>query len=183
MEFEKYLPSLLTLGGSLLTGVFALLGVWLANRSSLRQLALKLDHEKERENKETIRIRMEELYALFDGWAGYFVAHHITYRRVMDGLITYNDAMDISLKSKPAKDVRRMLALADIYFPNARAAFNEVMNLRDQANEVQSEFREKYRINGDISKQHSIAITEILKKFDVAVNEYKSELLAYAPEI
>lgn len=183
MEIDKYLPSLLSLGGSVLTGVFTLLGVWFANRSSLKQLTLKLGHEADRENKEAIRIRIEELYALFEGWAAHFVTHHVIYRRVMDGILEYNDAMDIDLKRKPVHDVRRLFALADIYFPNARAAFEEVMDLRDQANEVQHEFREKYRVDGAISQRHSIAITEILKKFNVAADKYKSELLAYAQEI
>ncbi len=41
MALETHLSSILAWGSALLTGLFAVLGVWISNRSSLRQLEVR----------------------------------------------------------------------------------------------------------------------------------------------
>lgn len=88
----------------MVTGVFTLLGVWFANRSSIKQLTVKLQHESERGGRESLRTRLEELYSLVGRWAGEAVIHHVTYRKVMEGELTYNQALDLTLKNKSSVD-------------------------------------------------------------------------------
>lgn len=183
MDFDRHLTSILAWGGSIVTGLFTLLGVWLANRSSLKQLTVKLNHEAEREHKEAIRSRLEELYSSIDGWSGSLVVHHLTYRKVMEGDLTYNQALDITIKSGQSLDAKRMFTLADLYFPTAHKALQELKELRDQAAAIQSSFKEEYRKGIVTSEKHAKAITEVLERFNEAVTNYKSELAAYAQDI
>lgn len=183
MDWDKHLPSILAWGGSLVTGIFTLLGVWLANRSSLKQLTVKLAHETDREHNEAIRSRLEELYSSIEGWAGHLVVHHITYRKVMEGDLTYNQALDVTLKNEKTLDAKRMFTLADLYFPTAHKALQELKELRDQAAAIQSSFKEAYRQSGATSEQHAKAITEVLERFNVAVTKYKAALAAYAQDV
>lgn len=183
MDWDKHLPSILAWGGSVVTGIFTLLGVWLANRSSLKQLTVKLAHEADREHKEAIRSCLEELYTSIEGWAGHLVIHHITYRKVMEGDLTYNQALDVTLKSEKTLDAKRIFTLADLYFPTAQKALQELKELRDQAAAIQGSFKEAYKQNGATSEQHARAITEVLERFNVAVANYKAALAAYAQDV
>lgn len=183
MNWDTYLPSILTWGGSVVTGMFTLLGVWLANRSSLTQLTVKLGHEADREHKEAIRSRLEELYTSIESWSGDLVVHHVTYRKVMEGELTYNQALDLTLKRERTLDAKRMFTLADLYFPKAHSALQELKELRDKAAAIQSSFKEVYRQSGTASRHHAKEITEVLERFDMAVTNYKAALAEYAKDI
>ena len=75
MALETHLSSILAWGSALLTGLFAVLGVWISNRSSLRQLEVRLQHEADRDAREALRQRLEELYALVGRWSNELVTH------------------------------------------------------------------------------------------------------------
>jgi hypothetical protein len=140
MDWDKHLPSILAWGGAVVTGIFTLLGVWFANRNSIEQLTVKLQHEWARESRESLRARLEELYSLVGRWAAEVVIHHVTYRKVMDGELTYNQALDLTLKNKSSVDANRMFTLAELYFPSAHGALQELKELRDDAAAIQSSF-------------------------------------------
>ena len=167
----------------MLTGIFTLLGVWLANRSSLNQLTVKLRHESERESKESLRARLEELYSLVSRWANEVGIHHLTYRRVMDGDLTYNQALDITIKHKPAVDANRMFTLAELYFPSAHESLQSLKSFRDEAAAIQSSFKQAYKMDGQPSKKHSQALTLLLGEFDLAAKKYQEALAAYAKDV
>lgn len=183
MDWDKHLPSILAWGGSIVTGIFTLLGVWFANRSSLKQLTVKLEHESEREKREAQRARLEELYSLIGRWAGEVVIHHITYRKVMDGELTYNQALDLTLNNKTTLDANRMFTLAELYFPSAHKELQELKDLRDQASSIQSSFKEAYKKGRVTSQKHSDALTEVLEYFNVAIKNYQSALAAHTQDI
>lgn len=182
MDWNQHLPSILAWGGSILTGVFTLLGVWLANRSSLKQLTTKLNHEAERQTREASRARLEELYSLIDGWAGAVVIHHMTYGRVMKGELTYNEAMDLVLNKNNAIDAKRLFTLAELYFPSAHGALQEIKSYRDAASDVLASFTRSYKQNGEPSRDHAIALTTALQKFNAAITKYQAELAAHAKD-
>ncbi len=183
MDLDKHLPSILAWGGSVVTGLFTLLGVWLANRSSLRQLTVKLQHESDQERREVVRARLEELYSLIGRWAGEVVIHHTTYRKVMEGELTYNQALDLSIKNKPSIDANRMFTLAELYFPSAHQALEELKELRDKAASIQTNFKQKYREDGSPSEKHAELLTEVLEAFSLAVHKYERELSAHAKDV
>ena len=183
VEWDKHLPSILTVGGSLLTGVFALLGVWLANRSSQKQLTLKLDNEVGRENRERRLERLEELYSLVGRWEIEFSLHHLTYLRVMKGELTYNQALEIGSNHKSPGDATRLFTLAELYFTSAHGSLNELKQLRGQLAKVQSDFKDTYKLDGSPSLEHAMRIVELLQRFDVAIKTYKAELAAHGTKL
>jgi hypothetical protein len=183
VDWDKHLPSVLAWGGAVVTGAFTLLGVWLANRSSLRQLTVKLQHETDRERREALRARLEELYTLVDKWAGELVTHHVTYRKVMEGELTYNEALDFTIRHKPELDVARMFTLAELYFPSAHVELAEIKTLRDKASAVQSSFKQKYKEDGQPSKVHADALTQVLEKLNVAFHKYQRALSGHAKDV
>ena len=183
MDWDKHISSLLVWGGSIVTGVFTLLGVWFANRSSLKQLNVKLQHESERKRHESVRARLEELYSLVGRWADEVVTHHMTYRKVMEGKITYNQALEITLNRNSSVDVNRMFTLAELYFPSAHGALQELKAFRDEASSIQSSFKQLYRQGVQPSRKHADALTTVLEKFNAAIDKYQNELAAYAKDV
>lgn len=183
MDWDKHLPSILAWGGSVVTGVFTLLGVWFANRNSLKQLTVKLHHESERESRETLRATLEELYSLVGRWAGEVVIHHVTYRKVMEGELTYDQVLALTLNNKPSVDAHRMFTLAELYFPSAHGALQEIKALRDEAASIQSSFKQSYKQDGEPSREHAKALTAVLEKFNAGIAKYEGELSAHAKDV
>jgi hypothetical protein len=183
VDWDKHLPSILAWGGSVVTGIFTLLGVWFANRSSVKQLTVKLQHESDRESREALRTRLEELYSLVSRWAGQLVVHHATYRKVMEGELSYNDALNITINSKSLVDANRMFTLAELYFPSAHGALQEIKALRDEASSIQEDFKHAYKRDGQPSIGHARALNPVLDNFNLAISKYLAELSAHAKDV
>ena len=183
MDWDKHLPSILAWGGSVVTGIFTLLGVWFANRSSLKQLTVRLAHETDKERSEAKRARLEELYSLVDRWADQVVIHHVTYRKVMEGELSYNQALDLTSKNDGNFDAHRMFTLAELYFPAAHEALNELKELRDKAASTQTSFREAYKQGKTSCRQHAEVLTEVLERFSVATRNYQIALAQHAKDV
>ncbi len=183
MDWDKSVPSILVIAGSLVTGLLALLGGWLANRSNLRQLDRRLHHEQVSEKREVLRARLEELYSLVSQWAGDMVTHHMTYQRVMVGELSYNQALDLTITSKQHGDANRLFTLAELYFPLARQTLEKLKELRDEASRIQSSFKGEYKQGNLTSQRHSKALSDVLTRFNAAIREYQDALAAYATDV
>lgn len=91
---------------------------------ALRSCGLRLASERDEQERQAQRQRLEELYALLGRWASVFVNHHTTYRRVMRGELTYNDALDLQIPGGEKVDAERLFTLAELYFPAQQGAHN-----------------------------------------------------------
>jgi hypothetical protein len=160
--------------------LFTLLGVWLVQRSNLKQLNLKLSHESNNEARGTLLDKLEELYSLISRWANDLILHHDVYRSVMRGDLSYNQALDIVIDRKPNVDAARMFTLAELYFPEAWDALKEMTDLRDQAFRIQEDFKRQYKVDGQPSHDHERRLTEVLKKLEEAIRKYQLQLSKYA---
>lgn len=183
MDWEKSISSIFVIAGSLVTGLLALLGGWLANSSNLRQLDRRLHHEESSEKREILRARLEELYSLVSQWANDMVTHHMTYQRVMVGELTYNQALDLTIASKQNGDANRLFTLGELYFPSTRQALEKMKELRDEASRIQNSFKSEYKRGNLMSQQHSNALIEVLNNFNTATREYQDALAAYAVDV
>lgn len=183
MDLEKYIPSMFVIAGSMVTGLLALLGGWLANRNNLRQLDRRLHYEEASEKREVLRTRLEELYSLISQWANDLVAHYMTYQRVMVGELSYDQALDLTIASKQNGNANRLFTLAELYFPSTRQALEKLKELRDEASRIQSDFKREYKQGKMRSQQHSKALLDVLNRFNVAVREYQDALAAYAADV
>jgi hypothetical protein len=168
---------------ALLSGCFALLGVLVSNRLNRQQVQTRLRSEREIQKEEIIRERLEELYVLVDKWAGAAIIHHTTLRKVMNGEIDYNQALEIELDQKHDFDAHRMFMLAELYFTDCHCLLPELKKTRDEASQIQQNYKQLYKTNGLPSKEYSKQITTALTKFNTSVDTYKQSLAEYARTI
>ncbi len=165
------------------TALSTLAGIRLANRAAERQLQMRLDHDDQKLQKEALRARLEELYQLIHQWSGSVVGHYVLYRKVMEGQITYNQALDVTINSSPKADAARLFTLADLYFPKCHDLLSKIRAARDRAARIEGEFKELYRHSGTTSAAHADALTEALTEFDSCVDAYRLSLAEYAREV
>lgn len=166
------------------TALSTVAGVRLANQAAERQLKLRLQHQDDKDQKEALRNRLEELYQLVDTWAGKVVFHHTTYRQVMNGQLTYNQALDITINSE-SFDSARLFTLAELYFPDSHEVLETIKKFRDELSGIQLEYKEQYREAGPEAQgeTYSRLVTKKLMEFNQAIDLYKSSLASYARKV
>lgn len=171
-------------GAAAVTALSTVAGVRLANQAAERQLKLRLQHQDDKDQKEALRSRLEELYQLIDIWAAKSVIHHTTYRRVMDGQLTYNQALDITIKSE-SFDSARLFTLAELYFPDSHEMLDKIKRYRDELSDIQHVYKEQYREIGPNAEgeKYSALLTKKLMEFNEAIDQYKASLAKYARRV
>lgn len=182
MTFTDLVPFVAVLAAAV-SSLSTIAGIRMANGAAESQLRLRLSHEDGKEQKEALRSRLEELYQLVDRWAGEVVIHHITYRKVMYGQISYNQALNLTIEKDVQVDSARLFTLAELYFPESQVNFENIRAARDKAARIQNEFKEFHRNSGDTSSNHASELTKSLEEFNNAVSSYKKSLAAYARKI
>ena len=180
---ESNISPYIVIVASAVTGIFTLLGVLLANKSSQKQLAMKLDNENDRQKKMIRMDRLEELYTSVEKWAGAMVIHHTALRKVMDGQLTYNQVLDLQIERNHDFDAQRMFMLAELYFSKCHSELKEIKKNQEQAEALQSDFKEFYNQSGSTSRKHSDMLTDILTNFNYSINNYKNALAKYINEV
>jgi hypothetical protein len=129
-----------SVSSTILGGGIALLAVYLTNR---------FDSEKRR--RQMLLDRGEELYALNVKWLNGFFAYYLRRSSVMQGKLTYNQALDLEIAdlSKNTHDFSRIEMLIDVYFPSTRSAYDRLAAGRDALNEIASQHKRAYEA-GDL---------------------------------
>ena len=100
----------------------------------------------------------------------------------MEGELTYNQALDITISNRSPIDANRMFTLAELYFPSAHGSLGELKKLRDQMARIQTDFKLAYKEDGRPSEEHAQAIALLLQTFDSAIRSYQAELAAHAAD-
>jgi hypothetical protein len=183
MNVEKIIPLIFTLAVAVITGGFTLLGSWLMSRSNLKQLNLRIEHETEKERRELLRSRLEELHSLVSKWAAAFVSSYLLYRRVMKNELSYNQANDLTIQQGYSADAHRMFTLAKIYFPQADNVFTEIEKLRDEASSIERSFRKVYEYDNTYGYEYAIKLTQVIEHFNIAIDKYQDSLVAYVRDL
>jgi hypothetical protein len=126
----------------------ALLASYLTNRSNAARLILQLQHERSTRVADLRREHAEELFTLAEHWLTGLTLHLITHSKVMSGELTYDQANDLTIE-RGAKDsnvnVSRLEMLIKFYFPSLLPAWNRVVEMRDEANELINAHKRAYR--------------------------------------
>ena len=98
-------------------------------------------------------MRHEELYIESRKYLNVIGGYFLPYRMVMKGELTFNQALDISIKQSSDHQPHRVTMLIDLYFPELKKEFIEVMAIRDRLNELVNGYKEQYKTgNHDGSK-------------------------------
>lgn len=90
--------------------------------------------------------RDEELYLLSEAYFNALTSHYLPYLRVMQGELTYNQALDLTIAQLGGEhDFQRLEMLVQLYFPALTEALECVFVARDRANAILSAHKAKYK--------------------------------------
>lgn len=183
MDWDKHLPSVLAWGGAVVTGFFTVLSAFLASKASTKQLSLRLRHENEKERLEARRERLEELYSLVTRWSKEFFNFYVPFMSVMNGQLTYNQALDMSSGNRIELDSDRLFTLAELYFQSGHDKLDDVRRTADEVARINTDFKQLYKTGVTESSDYLRKISDALTRFDKAIMAYKSVLRGYATDL
>ncbi len=178
-DFNTILMTLLSAASG---GAVALISVFLTNRSNTKRLKMQFDHESIQRKTELLRSRGEELYELTEKWRNAFFGYYLRRSGVMQGKLTYNQCLDMDIKDgKEASSYNfsRIEMLVDVYFPDARPAYDKMMASRAELNKVELAYRRAYE-DGDIDGTHFLTpYIQCQKTVEKAGDDFQAKVLEY----
>ena len=121
------------LATALLTAAVTLISVFLTNLSQRKTEEAKFERNKEAEYTVFKREKLEELYLLFSKWDADLVSLSYFYLSVMTGEAQEEDALVSAKKNQLSeKDyLQRILMMVNLYFPELKDYFDEVLDARE----------------------------------------------------
>lgn len=160
--------------GTLVGSSLTIVGVLLTNRSNTERLKTQLQHEQNVRRQERRRERAEELYVESKKYLDAVVIHYLPYKKVMQGELTFNQALDLTIDNGSKRDFEphRVTMIIHMYFPNLQKPFNEIMAKRDFLNRIVMGYKEQYKI-GDIDG------TKWLDPFQATLEELCQAITAF----
>lgn len=168
--------------GALIGSLIAIFGMWLTNRSNIKQLKIRLDHENRIKNEDILKERLEELYILTENWLKSLLSNCLSLMMVMRGKIDYNQHLDIFIESdnKIKYDFSRIEMIIHIYVPGLKDSYEKVIASRGELVNIQNEHKIAYKkgdIGGEIFLKPYISAQHKLEK---AGEEFKKRIAEHA---
>lgn len=173
---DKNATAMIAAGAALLSaliaGGFALLGAWLNNRQNYQSLKLKIEHEKNRENRGVLLEKGEEAFSCATRWASssrsYFTAH----MRYMIGNIGSKERDSLLKACADEEAFYRLHVLIPIYFPQLHKDLNLCGSHLQKANQI------AYGFEPDLSdiEMERRAFSGARKRFRESVALFKVKL-------
>ncbi|OIN83698.1 hypothetical protein [Francisella sp. TX07-6608] len=158
----------------ILTGLFTLLGVYVANRANLKRYELE---QRDRDLKLKLE-KLEEFYILFSKWSD------LCYQSYM-GLIYTNNSINDSLRLKSAfgnndkqqvNDVVKLKMLLNIYFNDLNIYYEKVIEKRDILSKFINNLPQNKEDNTRLIKE-AFLFSDICDQFKKKISEYSKLLL------
>ena len=177
---EGQLTALVTLLAAVVGGAVAFVAALLTNRANAGSAKAAREHETALRTQDLIRSRGEELYTLLQGWRNRLHGYYIVKLSVMSGKLTYNQGLDLEIADgRGAADRQhlRIEMLIDVYFPEVRQDYDQMITHRDAASIVISEHKEKYRVGQIDGKSFAPRLIEELERLDLAAEELNEKLV------
>ncbi|WP_129591360.1 hypothetical protein [Salinicola tamaricis] len=161
---------------ALLTSTLTLIGVRLTNKSNNERLSIQLEHERKLKREELIRNRLEELYVESRRYMNAVVTHFLPYRQVMEGELTFNQALDFSIDSEYTHNPERVHLIMDMYFPELRDSFAGVEQMLEKTNNILHGYKLQYK-QGDFSGEKWLPLfQDSLERLSKAANDFEKHV-------
>ena len=138
-----------------------------------------------RDQQQLKRQKLEALYESFYRYTNQLTAHWLPYISAMSNRISYNDAIDIRIRSETGNEnnLQKVEMLTAIYFPNLQKYIDSLINIRDNASNTIQEHKEIYRDKGPhyspaSKKMNSICeeLSKLESIFTIAIREEAEKL-------
>ena len=160
----------------------SILGVWLSNRSNIKQLTIQLQHEKDTNAVALRREKLEELYVLVDKWLSGIFSHYLNLTLVMRGEIDYNQYLDqvIEHGKENTVDFSRLGMIVDIYGHELQTSYQKIMEAREELNKISAAHKHAYK-SGDIDGiKYLKPYTDAQLKLEELTEHFKKEIAEHA---
>lgn len=181
LEILKTIPSSAwsALATAILTSTITLAGVWLTNRNNNIRLRIQLDHELRLRESEIYRDRLEELYVISNKWLGLLISHYLPFRGVMKGELTFNQALDITIESGSKIDYEphRVTMLINLYFPEIKSEFDQMMEIREKLNRLVDGYKEQYKRGNFDGVRWLEAFQPLFEKLGILSDEFTTHIV------
>jgi len=179
------LPDTIYIGiGAVLGASISIFGVWLNNRSSIKQLLIQHNNDKRVRASELKREKLEELYVLVDKWLNAMGGQYLMLSIVMEGKIDYNEYLDqvIEKGEKQSLDFSRFQMIVDMYCNEIQSCYQKLMTARDDINTIISAHKVAYKA-GDIDGEKYVApYTFAMKNLEKLGSSFKKEIAEHAKQ-
>ena len=123
--------------GVIIGALISLVGVVISNRAGIKQLQLQLSHEKEREQSNIKKQRLEELHVLVTHWLTSLFSYYLNTRSFIEGKFDY-------VGTEQKAELQRIESIIDIYSPELRPPYDEVIDARTNMNSIALMHRREY---------------------------------------
>lgn len=168
--------------GVIVGAVISIFGVWLTNRSSIRQLKIQQEHEKAIKADALKREKLEELYILVDKWLSGIFGHYLKLTLVMRGEIDYNQYLDQVIEQGKNKsiDFSRLGMIVDIYGNELQPSYKEIMKSRDELNIIEAEHKRAYKAGDLDGRKYLKPYTDAQNKLCELTESFKKKIAEHA---
>lgn len=172
-----------TLLGVIVGSIFTILGVYLTNRSNLKNLRVQLGHEKEFRRTEVRRERLEDLYSFVSEWNKAMLSHFLEAKLALEGHVDYNEYLDRLIRmEKPKGNLERIELITDAYAVEQLATLKEANKYRDAMNSLMQSFKVAY-LRGESGERFVDPYRKLMQAFNEKCELLKTGIAAKLREI
>ncbi len=164
---------------AVLTSSVTLLGVWFTNRANIQRIQLQLDNEKENRYEELFREQLEELYIQSNRYLSSLWGHYLPYAKVMNGELTFNQALDMTIEraSKKDYDPNRVTMLINMYFPQIKPEFEKIIDIRNKLNRIIDKFKAQYKTGTPDGTRWLQAFQPLFEEFSILSDNFDKHIV------
>lgn len=178
VDLKLFLPLL----GVVIGGIFTLLGVVIANKSSETRLKIQIESEHHKKQIQLKREKLDNLYILLTNWRNMFFSYTMNISLIMEGKINYNEHLDRVIKGdfNDNIDFQRLEMIVNIYIPELLPNFNNVLELREKIMNVRDQHKKDYssgKVNGE---KYISPLMDAYSNFDSEIEKLRANIAKLA---
>jgi len=138
----------------------------------------------DRQESLLLRKKLEELTISLIGFCNQLGTNFLPYLSVMNGEISFNQALDIVIDSKETERYYHKVAMIiNIYFPNFSNDLEKIHSVRNLGNKIINDFKYQYKQGKTSSKKHLNEITDVIKLLGEVEENFKLAIRKEAKKI
>jgi len=162
--------------GTLIGSSLTVIGVFLTHQSNNKRLIIQLHHENNARKQDLQRKRAKELYVESKKYLNALGSHYLPYKKVMKDELTFDQALGLTIESCSKMDYEphRVTIIVDMYFPDLKKPFEEIMKIRELLNRIVDGYKEQYKTGETDGTKWLAPFQETLEKYIQAVKNFEN---------
>ncbi|MBE0374751.1 hypothetical protein PFLA_a3651 [Pseudoalteromonas flavipulchra NCIMB 2033 = ATCC BAA-314] len=111
------------------------------------------------------------------------VSYYLPYRQVMEGELTYNQALDLTLEGNYSHNPERVFLIMDMYFPELRESFTMVEKSNTKIREIQNAFKLQYKQGNPSGRNWLPMFQDALEALSSSAKNFEEHVTSIARKI